>query len=968
MGKRIKNIFFFLTAAYLLFLTISISADYANIAGGEGGSGTGTNNNGWVVSTPSGGWEYDGEGLRVYLVSSVTGKPVAGKNVIDITNSNQIPNSGIINGGKTTKYDYNKDNKSFADLKSYTYTTFNITIPKIIPWQTTNTLTRVQEIKDWFLNKNNKIEILRLLDSNLTEVDANGYYLGIEPIAYFRYNGFNFAMTATECALYDIMANNGLFNKMNPLTHWSLPLSMFLEEDEFLDVNGHKTILTVEKWTGITNNKISDNNAIINYLGIGYIHYSEPVIEEPESPIPVEINFSIEAEPKEYEVKGTAGIPVSIGKDAVINVNLKHSEEIRNAWKERLEGVPTVDVYMVLKQAPENRSLTCMTNNAYSGAVLGGTKITLSTSDFINKLLYNTYTFKDTTGTIMINPGETKTYNYTFNMSVKFIESSRYNTGGNIISIDALNPEGSVFDSDYASFFREADPPEYVTYTSTPVAYSEIKQGSIGNEQFEAMAGTPTTRDLYFGAGGSEFIVDFKAEYKKYNTAERTYRVYYSGTECEFKEADNSKTHTLGGVTVNTHTGGSYVAAQVWSGNHGHTQNSANCGTCGATGYNACTVNTTAYNNALTAANAYATQINGTVLTWTAGSDRQTRTKSGWSAVSVTTQNDTASNASAASGGSGCLHGGCSTTSTPTDPHTHSGGNCSAGSPCTNSHAWRIEVRFSVPQDCICGPCCRHDLPALNDTWTQKITYDYFDAVKISVWKIEQGHLNGLGTITGGTNTVLTSIFQGNPTFFYNIANTETSLAGRFRYTLEAGQHDAVLWNLGTRSNKCNKQDETWGTGIKYSIAAYPNQAGYLEANSSAKDKSTPEYAKFKEYREKNVTATVISDFLILQTSSGDQSVLYFQKQSNAVQAQQDFNYVEFTKEEGWNNNSKSAANWAVSAINKGSYNGNYTNTSTKYNGTGSGGTVSTYFDSDPAGTVTRTARPSGRLLIAKRL
>lgn len=39
---------------------------------------------------------------------------------------------------------------------------------------------------------------------------------------------------------------------------------------------------------------------------------------------------------------------------------------------------------------------------------------------------------------------------------------------------------------------------------------SEIKEGSIGNETFEAMAGVPTTRNLYFSVGATEFRVRIK--------------------------------------------------------------------------------------------------------------------------------------------------------------------------------------------------------------------------------------------------------------------------------------------------------------------------------------------------------------------------------------------------------------------------------------------------------------------------
>ena len=46
--------------------------------------------------------------------------------------------------------------------------------------------------------------------------------------------------------------------------------------------------------------------------------------------------------------------------------------------------------------------------------------------------------------------------------------------------------------------------------------YTELKEGSIYNETFEAMAGVPTTRTLYYTTGGEEFIVNLQAVYDDY--------------------------------------------------------------------------------------------------------------------------------------------------------------------------------------------------------------------------------------------------------------------------------------------------------------------------------------------------------------------------------------------------------------------------------------------------------------------
>lgn len=65
---------------------------------------------------------------------------------------------------------------------------------------------------------------------------------------------------------------------------------------------------------------------------------------------------------------------------------------------------------------------------------------------------------------------------------------------------------------------------------------SEIKEGSIGNETFEAMAGVPTTKNLYFSVGATEFRVRVKGSVKSANV-ERVYTfntsASWSGSETD---------------------------------------------------------------------------------------------------------------------------------------------------------------------------------------------------------------------------------------------------------------------------------------------------------------------------------------------------------------------------------------------------------------------------------------------------
>ena len=102
------------------------------------------------------------------------------------------------------------------------------------------------------------------------------------------------------------------------------------------------------------------------------------------------------------------------------------------------------------------------------------------------------------------------------------------------------------------------------TYESIPEAYAELKEGSIYNETFEAMAGVPSTRSLYFATGGSEFIVNMQAVYDDYYLKEvpggnkdsyrsrRRYKSIFNGVDCEYKKGDTLKSLTAGNTKEET--------------------------------------------------------------------------------------------------------------------------------------------------------------------------------------------------------------------------------------------------------------------------------------------------------------------------------------------------------------------------------------------------------------------------------
>ncbi len=110
--------------------------------------------------------------------------------------------------------------------------------------------------------------------------------------------------------------------------------------------------------------------------------------------------------------------------------------------------------------------------------------------------------------------------------------------------------------SDYCSetitmiaYFDKPDAPEQTTgsyYSSLEDPMAEIKQGLPGSEEFEAMAGVPTTRDLYCAVGASEFAVNMDV---KELSGSGNYKVDFSYTCTQCKEVDAKCSYSCPGHT-----------------------------------------------------------------------------------------------------------------------------------------------------------------------------------------------------------------------------------------------------------------------------------------------------------------------------------------------------------------------------------------------------------------------------------
>lgn len=177
----------------------------------------------------------------------------------------------------------------------------------------------------------------------------------------------------------------------------------------------------------------------------------------------------------------------------------------------------------------------------------------------------------------------------------------------------------------------------------------------------------------------------------------------------------------------------------------------------------------------------------------------------------------------------------------------------------------------------------------------------------------------------------------------------EINHAGRIRENLDVNSTHNGAKNVSTTS----KDPKT----ALYDIYQHSMNAGSIEGQTvnfyaDDVDVKTAEWQWFDSIRKEENEVTVISDFLILQTTSGDQVAIYFEKSNKdekaySVSAQGIYPHITATLDDLWYDNENSAGTWDGYTVSLGSYNGNYQDIEGKYTGDAGGLEFETIFDSE---------------------
>lgn len=307
INVKLKRMVTRLVASILVFAFSSTTAFAGLNLGNDDGTNFkgGTSNNYWGVYTDGGVPLNDTEGLRVTIYDAKTNVKVF--NTIDITGNANISAASAMQYfsdgneliSKTTWLNYvssTYNSVSETDMAKFNSTVMSrassgggyksqyISELASADIVSVNNSSNLAAIKAILGDKNFLTDLCNLIGGGLTYEDiAQGKYkIAFEPVAYFRYNGQNWAMSATECGLLNkYMKNyftagwnstNNLRALLGPLTHSNLPRSAFLENKD-LGIPVYSPSSS-DYYNG--NSSYNSDTCIIRCMGIGVLSAEEP--------------------------------------------------------------------------------------------------------------------------------------------------------------------------------------------------------------------------------------------------------------------------------------------------------------------------------------------------------------------------------------------------------------------------------------------------------------------------------------------------------------------------------------------------------------------------------------------------------------------------------------------------------------------------------------------------------------------
>ena len=390
---------------------------------------------------------------------------------------------------------------------------------------------------------------------------------------------------------------------------------------------------------------------------------------------------------------------------------------------------------------------------------------------------------------------------------------------------------------------------EYTTQTGIykyvsddPEGWAEIKCGYFDRdrgyeEPYEAMAGLPTTENIYFISGGQEFVAQIMYQYTTDKDTIRNFEQKYTSEQCKgyWKPVEQTWTDT------ETATIQSWLDSNTKTSIPG-TNTSNPCPDCGTVHHNASGVGkenhvTTSITGGVTDSDApkpgdYYTEVSLSAVRWDWKSskvdvhkdDKGSPKCSGADSVIV---NDAADPGTAPQ----C---GCGTSATWSKTKaTRYSGNCkmyhtdwNTNAQCTNIQS---TIKFQQPyQD-----------------------MNYAKVLNAHVWRLEKSRVEGISKITLEGDDAILADADELANVIFNVAENDTAKEGRMYYMLHPAHNDNFVFNQTLKTRGCcHCYNHTAAEDL---IASAENPNNLYE------------------------DAYAVSDYLILEGSNSVSSLLYYE-------------------------------------------------------------------------------------------
>lgn len=395
-------------------------------------------------------------------------------------------------------------------------------------------------------------------------------------------------------------------------------------------------------------------------------------------------------------------------------------------------------------------------------------------------------------------------------------------------------------------------PGTYTFESDSPDGYAEIKCGYFNRdegyyENYEAMAGSPTTEDLYFASGGQDFVAQIKYEYigpteqdqnPEIKNAIRNYEQGYSATQCggywqpvtkTFNNATTEEVQAwLNTWTGSPHTSGEFITAHVCP----------ECGTVHQNGTGQEAIHSTSIENSESgdkvSPGGYYSEINLHATHWD------------WT---------------------GCPYESHTEGEPPHEVVDCPGHDAKSDSPsgcCSHDSATRA-TRWSgtvTSYHSTYNENDKHDQNQANIKFTQTFKDIRYAKIKdVHVWRLERSRMEGIRQLTFEDPDYIFGEADSYADAIFNVAEDDTALEGRMYYMLHPEDGDNFKFKATLPTRGCchcfvhNSAEDLIKTNESM-VANDQNPATQLEEG------------------------WVISDYLVLKGTRATASLLYAQYQS----------------------------------------------------------------------------------------